>query len=199
MTATPPASSVTELMALYERWGTDHYDEELSQLDHALQTAALAVAAGASEPLVAAALLHDVGHLLDLDDGGAHDPSTETDLAHEVRGSRHLASLFPTTVTGPIALHVRAKRYRCAVDPAYLDGLSDGSRRSLERQGGPLDEQAARSFETNPGFRAAVELRGWDDGGKVDGLDVAPFDSYLELLERVSLVPSHRTGRGQVR
>ena len=36
-------------------------------------------------------------------------------------------------------------------------------------------------------FEAAVALRGWDDGGKVDGLVVAPLASYRELLQRVAL------------
>lgn len=182
-----PASSVTEVIALYERWGTDRYDEALSQLDHALQTASLAADAGAGDPLVAAALLHDVGHLLDLADGGGHDASSGTDHAHEARGARYLATLFPPTVTSPIALHVRAKRYRCAVDDAYLDGLSHGSRRSLQRQGGPYDDDEARAFERNAGFEAAVALREWDDRGKVDDLAVPGLDTYLEMLERLTL------------
>ena len=40
-------SMVDDVLALYERWGRERYDEELSQLDHAVQTAALAVADGA--------------------------------------------------------------------------------------------------------------------------------------------------------
>ena len=36
------AGSIDEIRALFERWGAHHYDEELSQLAHALQTAALA-------------------------------------------------------------------------------------------------------------------------------------------------------------
>lgn len=188
-----PATTVIELVELYHRWGADRYDEELSQLDHALQTAALAVADGAPDPLIAAALLHDVGHLLELDSGGGHDPSTDIDLAHEASGARYLSALFPPNVTGPIALHVRAKRYRCAVDADYLDTLSEGSRRSLQRQGGPFDDAETEAFEANPGFDDAVLLRGWDDHGKVDGLQVAPFDAYADLLERLALVLSHET------
>src|SRR3954464_5709275 len=103
------SAHIDELMALYERWGSDHYDEEVSQLDHALQTAALATQAGAPDALVAAALLHDVGHLLELE-AGPVDPMARGDLRHESTGVAHLAPTFPPAVTAPIALHVRAKR-----------------------------------------------------------------------------------------
>ncbi len=181
-----PATSLGEVVELYRRWASDPYDEEVSQLDHALQTAALAVAEHADDTLVAAALLHDVGHLLDLESSEGAGPA-ETDLGHESVGARYLSAIFPPAVTAPIALHVRAKRYRCAVDPAYHASLSDGSRRSLELQGGPADADEVARFESNPGFDEAVRLRGWDDGGKLDDLEVAGFDTYLPLLEAVSL------------
>lgn len=184
--ATGAATSVDEVLGLYRRWGADHYDEELSQLDHAVQTAALAAADSATDELVAAALLHDVGHLLELEARDGRGELPTEDLDHESVGARYLAGLFGPAVTGPIALHVRAKRYRCAVDPAYLDGLSDGSRRSLALQGGPADAAEVASFETNPGFRDAVRLRGWDDGGKVDGLVMSDLDHYRPLLERLA-------------
>jgi len=177
-----PAADVDEVLDLFERWGTERYDEDVSQLDHALQTAALAMRDGADEALVAAALLHDVGHLLELREGGIADGQTEVDLGHEGRGARWLAAVFPPSVTGPIALHVAAKRYRCAVDPAYHDGLSDGSRRSLVRQGGPMAPDEAERFAAHPAGADAVALRGWDDGGKVEGLAVADLQSYRDLL-----------------
>lgn len=183
---TRAAASVDEVLDLYRRWGADHYDEALSQLDHAVQTAALAVADGAADELVVAALLHDVGHLLELEARDGRGELPTEDLDHESVGARYLAGLFGPGVTGPIALHVRAKRYRCAVDPAYLDGLSDGSRRSLALQGGPANAAEVASFESNPGFRDAVRLRGWDDGGKVDGLVVSDLEHYRPLLERLA-------------
>jgi gamma-butyrobetaine dioxygenase len=181
-----PARDVGEVLDLFEPWGTERYDEDVSQLDHALQTAALARAAGADDALVAAALLHDVGHLLELRDGGLADGQTDEDLGHEGRGARWLAPVFPASVTGPIALHVAAKRYRCAVDPAYHDGLSAGSRRSLVRQGGPMASSEVERFAAHPSHEDAVALRGWDDGGKVEDLDVAGLASYRTLLEHLA-------------
>lgn len=182
------APTVEAIDALYARWGRDTYDEELSQIDHALQTAALAAAAGAPDELVVAALLHDVGHLLALDEQAeaATPADPAADLVHESVGARYLARLYPPAVTGPVALHVRAKRYRCTVDPAYRDGLSAASQRSLEKQGGVLSADEVATFEARPDFADAVALRGWDDGGKIDGLAVPGWDHYADLLRRTT-------------
>jgi phosphonate degradation associated HDIG domain protein len=180
------AGSIDEVLALLKRYGFERYDEEISQLAHAEQTAALAGAAGAPEALVAAALLHDVGHLLELAQAGAPRDRT-ADRRHEARGAAWLAGLFPPRVTSPIALHVRAKRYLCAVEPDYQAGLSAGSVASLERQGGPMDHDEAAAFETNPGWEEAVALRRWDDHAKVHDLDVPTLPAYRELLESVRL------------
>lgn len=180
------ARSVAEVVALYDAWANDPYDETVTQLDHALQTAALARRASASPELVAAALLHDVGHLLELAMGHRFDPSDECDRAHEARGAAFLTHLFPTTVTLPIALHVEAKRYRVATDSHYANTLSAGSRASLFRQGGGHSPDEAITFLALAGAPEAIELRGWDDDGKVEGLTIEPFDTYLELLESVA-------------
>jgi len=179
------AASVDEVLALYERYGGRLYDEELRQLAHAEQTAALARAAGASDEVVLSALLHDVGHLLEMADrDGARDRTV--DQRHEAVGAAWLASLYGPGVTAPIALHVRAKRYLCAVEPAYHHALSAGSVASLERQGGPLSAAEVVAFETNPGWEGAVALRRWDDQAKVLDLEVAPITSYRTTLERLT-------------
>ena len=131
-----------------------------------------------------AALLHDVGHLLDLRDGA--DAGADGDLRHEAAGARFLGSLFGADVTEPVALHVTAKRYRVAVDPAYAAQLSPGSVESLRRQGGPLDAAQVTAFESARRFRDAVRLREWDDRGKVDGLATCALEHYVPLLERLS-------------
>ncbi|MGB3410719.1 MAG: hypothetical protein WBA45_05935 [Microthrixaceae bacterium] len=201
------AYSVEEVLRLFEDYGTDLYDETVTQLDHALQTAAHARSDGADQSLVAAALLHDVGHLLDLagmlrgrdtdrggeaQGGGGADSVGEVDsvggvdLKHEQTGSAYLAAIFPPAVTGPIALHVRAKRYLCATRHGYFDGLSAGSVASLARQGGPMTDIEASSFERNPASASAVRLRHWDDLGKVEGIEVPGLGEYRELLLSVA-------------
>lgn len=175
------ASSIDEVADLYASYGGDPYDEVVTQLAHALQSAALAESSGADDALVAAALLHDVGHLLDMRD--ARD-GARTDLKHEDRGAAWLRPLLPAAVTAPIALHVRAKRYLCAVEPAYAEVLSVGSVHSLELQGGPMDAADVKVFEAVGGSADAVLLRRWDDTAKVPGLEVPGFDAYRVVLER---------------
>ncbi len=177
-------AAVGELLALFARWGGDRYDEEVTQTDHAVQCAALARRDGADESLVAAALLHDVGHLLDLAAGGAY--TAGVDLHHEVAGADHLARAFPATVTEAIREHVEAKRYLCAVEPGYAAGLSTGSQRSLAVQGGPMTADEAAAFIVRLGAADAVRLRRWDDAGKVFGLDRPPIDTYRPLLESLA-------------
>ena len=186
----PGAASVDEVLALLDGWGRERYDEEVTQLAHALQTAAHARAEGAEPALVAAALLHDVGHLLVLRAGGVADGDVEADLAHEARGARWLAPLFPAAVTGPIALHVAAKRYRCAVDPAYHGSLSAGSTRSLVRQGGPMTPDERERFERNPAHLDAVRLRSWDDAGKDLLATVPALAAYRPLLVELARRPA---------
>lgn len=182
----PRATSVDEVLALYERWGGERYDEVVTQTDHALQTAALARSERAGTALVAAALLHDVGHLLAMARPDGSTSPAEVDLAHEARGAAWLEDLFGPEVTAPIALHVAAKRYLCAVGPDYAADLSAGSTRSLALQGGPMDDGERRAFEADPGSAHAVALRTWDDAGKVEGLEVVPLAGYRDLLERLS-------------
>lgn len=177
-------TTVAAVCDLYARCGGERYDEEVTQTDHALQCAALARRDGADDALVAAALLHDVGHLLDLDRGGAHAPGV--DRRHEVVGVEYLATVFPAEVTDPVLLHVEAKRYLCATEPAYAAGLSAGSQRSLAVQGGPMTAAEAAAFLGRPGAAAAIRLRRWDDAGKVVGLDRPAFATYRPLLEALA-------------
>lgn len=171
-------TTLDDVLDLYDCWGAERYDEEVGQLDHALQTAALATSDGAVDALVAAALLHDVGHLLALR-GGQAGP-------HERTAPAFLAALFPASVTAPIALHVAAKRYLCTVEPRYHAGLSAGSRRSLRRQGGPMSAGDAAAFEATPGWVDAVTLRRWDDLGKVEGAAVPGLAGYEPLLRSLT-------------
>lgn len=183
-------SSVDELLELYRRHGDEPYGEDVSQTEHALQCAAQAEAAGATGALVAAALLHDVGHLL----AGTRAPGWRDDVdddRHEATGARVLASLFGPAVAAPVALHVMAKRWRCAADPAYAEGLSGASRASLVAQGGPLDPVQRARFERHAGFDDAVSLRAWDDLAKDPTATTGrPIDGYADLLE--SLARAHR-------
>ncbi len=162
------------------------YSESVTQTEHALQCAALASSAGADDALVAAALLHDIGHLLTVADAGAgHRP--DHDRRHEAAGALHLARWFPDAVTRPVALHVAAKRYLCAVDAGYAAGLSPASAHSLALQGGPMTAAQCAAFAADPAAEAAVALRRWDDRAKDPHATVEPLEVYLPLLDSLVL------------
>jgi phosphonate degradation associated HDIG domain protein len=169
-------TELDDVFDLYDRFGGETYDEDVAQLHHALQTAALATSAGASDALVAAALLHDIGHLLALQSDG------EPVGPHQRSGPAFLAGLFPAGVTDPITLHVAAKRYLCSAEPAYRSSLSAGSVRSLAHQGGPMSADEMRAFTATPGWRDAVALRRWDDAGKLEDAEVPDLARYQPLL-----------------
>lgn len=174
--------AVDQIFELFAQGGrAAYFGEEVSQLEHALQCAFHASAAGARPYLVAAALLHDVGHLLH---GLGEDIAVRgVDARHEEGGADWLERHFGPEVTVPIRLHVPAKRYLCAVDPTYVRGLSPASQLSLQRQGGPFTAEEARAFEDFPEHADAVALRRWDDAAKVPGLDVPDLESYRSILE----------------
>lgn len=169
-----------DIRELFARYGADHYGEGVSLESHMVQTACLAEAEGAPPHLIAAALLHDVGHFLHPD---AKFAATQgQDLEHEALGSAWLSRGFGPEVTAPIALHVQAKRYLCAVEPAYFNDLSAASRLSLSLQGGPMGLHEAEAFALRPGAADAVRLRRWDDLGKDDSRShtgIARFDDLL--------------------
>jgi gamma-butyrobetaine dioxygenase len=173
---------VATIADLFETRGRAlYFGEAVTEAEHALQSAHLAEQEGADDALVAAALLHDVGHLLHMHGEDVADRGI--DGRHEVVGCGWLAKWFGPAVAEPVRLHVAAKRYLCAVDVSYLARLSPASRQSLDLQGGPFAAAEATEFERNPHHAAAVRLRHWDDAAKVVGLAVPPFDHYRPRLE----------------
>jgi phosphonate degradation associated HDIG domain protein len=169
-------SIVDEIFALYAQRGGATYGEGVTQSEHALQAAWLAEKEGASAELIAAALLHDIGHLLhDLPEDIAEQG---IDTRHESLASAWLSQHFGPDVTEPVRLHVAAKRYLCAVEAGYFDALSEASRVSLKLQGGPMSEEEAEAFESNPACRPAVRLRRWDEAAKQAGLSTPTFKHF---------------------
>lgn len=175
---------VDQIIELFATKGHDAYvGEPVSQLEHALQSAYHAESLGASDALVVAALLHDIGHLVHKLREDAADHGVDT--RHEHLGQAWLARYFGPEVTEPIALHVPAKRYLCATDAEYQSQLSPASVQSLALQGGPLGDDEVRAFEQHPFYREAVTLRRCDDLAKVPNLAVPPLDHYRERMNRL--------------
>jgi phosphonate degradation associated HDIG domain protein len=177
---------IDRIFTLFTEKGQGAYHgEAVSETDHALQCAHLARRSGADDARIAAALLHDVGHLLH---GLPEDLAQRgIDGRHEHAGAAWLHGRFTPAVVDPVRLHVAAKRYLCAVEPDYFTALSPASQLSLHLQGGPMTRQEVQSFEQEPWFRSAVEVRRWDDEAKVPGLAVAGLEHYRKHLEAVLL------------
>jgi [1-hydroxy-2-(trimethylamino)ethyl]phosphonate dioxygenase len=178
-------SVAADILAIYGAHGAGSYfGERVSVTEHCLQAAHFAQAAGAPEALVVAALLHDIGHLLE----AAPDDIGEwtVDAHHEQTGARWLARHFGAAVSEPVRLHVAAKRYLCATDVHYLARLSPASVHTLRLQGGLMNAHEVTQFEAERFSQDALRLRRWDDQGKIAGLKTPPLGVYVAPIERLA-------------
>lgn len=173
-----PIAYILELLGSH---GSDQYgDEPVSQREHALQCAALAETACAPPAVIAGALLHDLGHLLDKHaELGRRQP---VDRRHEQIGAGWVAQHFRPEVAEMVRMHVPAKRWLCQAEPGYVDTLSPASVRSLGLQGGPMSDNEAAEFHARPHADAAIQIRRWDDLAKIPGLRTPPLAHYLPAL-----------------
>ena len=180
-----PEQAIGFIFDLFAQQGAREYmGEPVSMAQHMEQSAACAAADGASDELVIAALLHDIGHFI-----GDHPIDAlekGDDNNHEDVGADFLQAVFPDSVSEPVRLHVAAKRYLCATDDAYFARLSDASVNSLMVQGGPMNAAEIADFESNPHHRDAVRLRHYDDDGKVAGLSIEPVTNYYDTLKSLA-------------
>jgi phosphonate degradation associated HDIG domain protein len=177
---------IVDIQALFLQRGAEQYSgEPVTQLQHALQSATLAEADGADDELVTAALLHDLGHLVqDLGD----TPSLRgVDDLHQFIAIPFLRGLFSGRVLGAVQGHVDAKRWLCATRPGYLAALSADSQRSLVLQGGVFDAGQAAAFISKAGAEEAVRLRLWDDQAKSATMATPPLAHFIARARRCAL------------
>ena len=172
------------LAEIFERNAAEEYlGESVTIAEHMLQGAQLAQEAGAPDEVVAAALLHDVGHFTHEFEPDAADHGIDT--KHEEAGARVIERFFPRIVVDCVRHHVDAKRYLCATNPKYFDRLSEASVHSLNLQGGPMSEDEAARFAKNPNLKDILRVRVWDEEGKIPGKETPGITDYMDLLQRV--------------
>jgi phosphonate degradation associated HDIG domain protein len=184
---------IQEIFEAFAAHGDQMYiGEPVSMTEHMLQAAYAAEQDGAGQVLVAAALLHDFGHLIhDLpEDAAEHD----IDTRHEAVGAAYLSRYFVPAVVEPTRMHVAAKRYLCAVDPDYLSELSAASRLSLRLQGGPFTPDESRAFAAQPFAAEAARLRRYDDAAKIAGAWTPGLEHFRPSL-KAGLKPPEASGQ----
>lgn len=175
------AARVRYLLAFMQDHGSSTYDEEVTQLQHAIQAGSLARRSGSDAIVTSAALLHDIGHFL-TDETAPDQDFRMKDWQHEELGSRFLDEFFHPLVGEVARRHVDAKRYLCAVDASYHSALSAASVNSLRLQGGPMNETEAHQFEQNPHYEAIAMVRRWDDAAKDASAAMPPIESFEQEL-----------------
>lgn len=175
-----------EIVEAAKRDGTDDprllYQIQASyRRSHAIQCALQAEQAGADEPFIAAALVHDIGHVF-----AAPAPvglEEDYDDLHGKVAAYWLRNAFVEEVSEPVLLHVPGKRYLVTTRPEYMEILSSGSIDSLRRQGGPMSDDEVSQFEAMPHSDWGVEVRIWDDKAKVRGFELPAIERFVPFLE----------------
>lgn len=172
---------VQKIVDLFNEKGHSLYGgEAVTQMEHALQAATYARKNNASDALITASLLHDIGHLLHALPDDA--PDFGVDDLHEELAALFLGKYFIKEVVEPAKLHVQAKRYLCFVDAGYYNTLSEPSRQSLALQGGIMNAEEAAEFEKYENYKEAVLLRTWDDLAKDPTMQTDPIEAFAPYI-----------------
>jgi 2-amino-1-hydroxyethylphosphonate dioxygenase (glycine-forming) len=183
-TQTQNSEAITnEIMNLFEKYGDEDYDgEPVSQASHMMQCGMLAMNKGEDTELILGAFLHDIGHLL------KHEQQTEAMgnygvANHEGIGADYLhAKGFSDRICVVVEKHVDAKRYLVATKPGYKEKLSEASLKTLEYQGGPMNETEVALFKQNSFFGDIIKVRLWDEQAKDTKAATLPLNYFAQLM-----------------
>ena len=173
---------IDEIFSNMRRNAHMEYGERVTIVAHSLQTAVFAERDGADDLMIAAAFLHDYGHFIH--DLGEDIADQGIDAIHEILGAEALSKYFIPDIIEPMRLHVAAKRYLVATDEEYVKNVSPASMLSLKVQGGPFDAEGVKSFEANPYYKRAIQLRLYDEAGKIPEMETPDYEYYRPFLEK---------------
>lgn len=184
--------AVDRIFNIYERAKYESYiGESVSQTEHALQAAMLAVDAGAEPHVVVASLLHDIGNMAHLEEfKQVHDADLHTHekfgiINHAEIGAEFLRRLnVHEDVCALVELHAQAKRYLCTVDEQYLAQLSVASQNTFVLQRGAMSAAETREFEQNKRFHDALRVRSYDDGAKVTDTFTFDLEHFRDIVSQ---------------
>lgn len=175
---------VNEIQSLFLRFGQETYEEKCTQLEHAEQSATLALEHGMDEEFALATFLHDIGHFLAQERN--LDEMTEFGYAdHATLGARYLQECgFSPRIVSIVGEHVQAKRYLAATQEGYVANLSRPSIETLRQQGGPMSSEELARYEKMPVLGEILLLRKFDDSGKQPESSCRKLSYWLELSKR---------------
>ena len=174
---------VQEILEIYKRYGQESYGENITQTEHALQSAVLAHKEGFEDEVIIAALLHDIGHLI------VQEPEAKMEenlgaIDHEAVGAKFLRQKgFSEKVCTLVKGHVAGKRYLTFKHPDYYHNLSEASKKTLVHQGGSMTEEEAAAFEQDPFFKLNLKMREWDDKGKIENMELPQMKDFTQIIE----------------
>jgi predicted HD phosphohydrolase len=189
------SEKISTILELYKKWGSsDYIGESITQIEHGLQCARQAVLDSRlarydnfiQNCVIVAALLHDIGHLIGLEDGememrlGGEDSDSLGIVGHEGVGAAFLKDLgMPVVVCELVAGHVPAKRYLCTTRPGYYDSLSDASKQTMQLQGGMMNSEELCDFRSGVMPELKIYLREYDDAGKKKDMNLSSFGAGM--------------------
>ena len=174
---------IEKLFNLYKKFGNyDYIGEKISQVEHMIQSAMLAELDNQSKEVVLSCFLHDIGHLIGLEKKLKSD--NYGIINHEYIGSKYLEEIgFRYPIPELVTNHVSAKRYLTYKYPEYYDKLSEASKKTLITQGGPMDKNEAIKFENDPLFKTSLKMREYDEGAKIENMEIKDLEYYFHLIE----------------
>lgn len=174
--------NVNKIFYYYHKYGaSDYIGEPVTQIEHMTQGAMFAEQDGKKPEIVIAMFLHDIGHLLK-----ENNPNMMGELGvanHETLGRKFLEELgIPEPIPELVENHVKVKRYLVAVNPSYYQKLSDASKKTLEYQGGPMNDMEVQEFLKSPLFEDSLLVRSYDEKSKVQGMKIKSLEYYKNYI-----------------
>ena len=184
-------SKTKKILDLYKKYGKkDYIGEELTQIEHMIQSSMLAIDNIKSVPnkfkndFVIACFLHDIGHLLAFDSDNYDKMGNYGITKHEKLGADFLRSLgIKYPIPELVENHVKAKRYLVGKNPIYINELSDASKKTLLYQGGPMTKEEILIFEKDELFDLSLKIRDYDDKAKIKDKKILGLQFFEKLLD----------------
>lgn len=185
MTNEQATAIAADIIRLYQQHGGEEYaGEAVTQLEHMAQAAQLAQEMGYDEEVILAAFLHDIGHIC-VSMQGDNEMNGYGIIDHEEIGAVFLRDKgFSERLIRLVESHVDAKRYLTFSSPEYYNNLSEASKRTLDFQGGQMNEAEAAAFEADPLFELIVKMRRWDEAAKIENIPVPDLSTYQEMIRK---------------